>query len=139
MEQLHATTVAIESHGVMITGASGAGKSDLALQLIDRGAQLVSDDYTALKTDNGLLIARPPLTIAGKIEVRGLGLLTLDYRSSVAVSLIVDLDAAVERFPDPLPQTEILGLAIPTLPMRAFEASAVIKVEWALKMLAGLG
>ncbi|MEY3906493.1 MAG: hypothetical protein RIR59_1316, partial [Pseudomonadota bacterium] len=42
---LHGTCIAIKDQGVLILGASGAGKSDLALRLIDRGAALVGDDY----------------------------------------------------------------------------------------------
>ncbi|MBA3881078.1 MAG: aldolase, partial [Sphingobium sp.] len=45
-ETLHVSCVAIGDRAVLIEGRSGAGKSDLALRLIDRGARLVSDDYT---------------------------------------------------------------------------------------------
>jgi hypothetical protein len=68
---------------VLIGGRSGAGKSDLALRLIDRGASLVSDDYTELRRVGGRVLARAPAEIAGKIEVRGLGILDLPAAADV--------------------------------------------------------
>ena len=69
-EMLHVSSVAIGGRAVLIAGASGHGKSDLALRLIDRGAKLISDDYTIVEAKDGRLWASPPATIAGKIEVR---------------------------------------------------------------------
>ena len=57
---LHASSVMIEGRVLLLAGQSGRGKSDLALRLIDRGAQLVSDDYTELVARNGILYASPP-------------------------------------------------------------------------------
>jgi serine kinase of HPr protein (carbohydrate metabolism regulator) len=76
---IHATCVAIGGQGVLIMGPSGIGKSDLALRLIDRGATLVSDDYTEIELVEGALTGRPPATIAGKIEVRGVGIVTMVF------------------------------------------------------------
>jgi serine kinase of HPr protein (carbohydrate metabolism regulator) len=59
-ETVHATCVAIDGRGILIRGRSGAGKSDLALRLIDRGARLVSDDYTILAASGGRLRAAAP-------------------------------------------------------------------------------
>ena len=59
---------------VLLRGPSGAGKSDLALRLIDQGARLVADDQTELTPSDGVLLARAPQTIQGKMEVRGLGI-----------------------------------------------------------------
>ena len=70
-DRLHATAVAIGGVAVLIEGPSGSGKSDLALRLIDRGAVLISDDQTLLIRAGSRLLARPPQTIAGKLEVRG--------------------------------------------------------------------
>ena len=64
-ETLHATSIAIGGHGLLIMGASGAGKSDLALRLIDRGATLISDDYTIASPRDGRLLLSAPQTIAG--------------------------------------------------------------------------
>ncbi len=133
--RIHATTVSIKGRGVMIMGASGIGKSDLALRLIDRGAVLVSDDYTDVRADLGALIAAPPPTIAGLIEVRGLGIITLPHTENVQVALIVDLNDAPQRLPDEAKHIDMLGISIATLALAAHEASSPIKVEWALDQI----
>ena len=69
-ETLHASCVAIDGRAVLIEGRPGSGKSDLALRLIDRGAKLVSDDYTVLVRERDRLFAQPPATIAGKIGLK---------------------------------------------------------------------
>ena len=73
-ETLHASTVAIDGRAVLIPGPSGSGKSDLALRLLDRGFTLVSDDQTIVRRDGERLIASAPPTIAGKLEIRGVGI-----------------------------------------------------------------
>lgn len=135
-ETLHFTSVAIDGRGVLIGGASGSGKSDLALRLIDRGAVLVSDDYTELTARDGVLIAAPPATIAGRIEVRGVGIVTMPHVAGVAVALAVALDPAPDRLPDDRVRT-IAGLDIPEIAVNAREASAAIKIELALRRLSG--
>ena len=62
-ETLHVSCVAKDGRAILIAGRSGAGKSDLALRLIDRGAHLVSDDYTVVKRVAGRLVACPPRNI----------------------------------------------------------------------------
>ena len=132
-ETLHASTVAIDGRAVLIEGRSGSGKSDLALRLIDRGATLVSDDYTVVlhHPDNGL-IARPPATIAGKIEVRGLGIVELPCVSDVPVALIVRLDKETHRLPERRAR-QVAGVSVREIALEAFAASAPIKVELALR------
>lgn len=132
-ETLHMSCVAIDGHGVLIEGPSGAGKSDLALRLIDRGAVLVSDDYTVLTNRDGALHAAPPARIAGLIEVRGLGLITRPFVSDCAAALLVSLSDEPERLPETTPVREITGVAIPVIVLRAADASAPIKVEIALQ------
>ena len=128
---LHATAVAIEGRAVLITGASGRGKSDLALRLIDRGAQLIADDQVDL---DAALHAAPPPVLAGLIEVRGLGIVAMPFVAGIAVALVVDLDAVVERMP--LAQVRMLhGIAVPCVALAAFEASSPLKVERALKQV----
>jgi serine kinase of HPr protein (carbohydrate metabolism regulator) len=129
--RVHATTVAIGERAVMILGASGAGKSDLALRLIDRGAMLVADDYTELSVADGALLARPPATIAGKIEVRGIGIVSLPFRAPVRVALAIRLGAE-ERMPDPR-MVPIAGVALPEVAIDPRAGSAPIKVELALE------
>lgn len=133
-ETVHASTVAIEGRAVLMIGPSGAGKSDLALRLIDRGAMLVSDDYTDLFATGDMLIARPPATIAGKIEVRGLGILDMPYLPEAPVALVVRLGAAMERMPD-AETYSLAERAIPSIALNPFEASAPIRIELAMRRM----
>ncbi len=129
--RIHATTVAIDGRAVLIQGPSGSGKSDLALRLIDRGALLVSDDYTELFRRGDTLVARAPATIAGRIEVRGVGIASLLATGETPVALIVRLD----RQPDRLPEARrrpLLDVEVPEMALDPFPASAPIKVELAL-------
>ena len=118
---------------MLIAGASGSGKSDLAMRLIDRGAQLVADDYVSLRAEHGRVIAAAPSAIAGRIELRGVGLLTLPYLAEAPVALVVDLDLAPERLPDPV-MRDYCGVALPAIGLNALEPSAAIKIEAALLM-----
>ena len=81
MTFIHATSVALRANGqwraVLLRGPSGAGKSDLALRLIQAGGRLVADDQTHLARRGRSLIATPPPALAGMIEARGVGILTL--------------------------------------------------------------
>jgi serine kinase of HPr protein (carbohydrate metabolism regulator) len=130
---IHATAVAIAGKGVLLIGKSGSGKSDLALRLIDRGAQLVSDDYTAVSVRSGRLVAAAPPTISGKLEIRGIGIVDIEPSPAVDVALVVHLDLPLERFPLADTRYEIMGISLASLALAAHEASAPIKVEWALK------
>ena len=131
---LHATAIAIDGRAVLLRGPSGIGKSDLALRLIDRGAVLLSDDYVELSVNEaGVLVAHAPAAIAGRMEVRGIGLVPLPYVAQGPVALLVALEGAVERLPAAATQ-ELCGIAVPAVTLRAFEASAPLKVELALKV-----
>src|SRR3981189_3410655 len=88
---IHASCVAIGARGVLLLGASGTGKSDLALRLIDEGAKLVADDRTILFTAKGMLHARAPASIKGLLEIRGLGIVELPVRTRVKIALVVRL------------------------------------------------
>lgn len=132
---LHATSVAIGDRAVLLCGASGTGKSDLALRLIDRGAMLISDDYTRLVEVEGRLFARAPDRIAGMMEVRGVGLIEIPHADDIPVALAVELVETVERMPlEPMVQM-IAGVNIPLVKLTPFEASAPIKVELAVKTM----
>ncbi|MCI4588579.1 HPr kinase/phosphatase C-terminal domain-containing protein [Sphingobium sp. BYY-5] len=134
-ETLHATSVAIGGRAVLLSGPSGSGKSDLALRLIDRGGILVSDDYTLVQRIDGRLFATSPATIAGKMEVRGLGIVDLPAMENAPVALLADLFDKVDRMPlDPLHRA-IAGIQVPVVKIAPFETSAPIKVELALKTL----
>jgi len=133
--RVHATCVALPDadggwSGVLLRGPSGAGKSDLALRLIDGGARLVADDQTELRAVDGVLTASAPETLAGKIEVRGVGILDLPYLESVSLLLVCDLVAAdrIVRLPDP--QTvRLANVDLPLLAVAPFEASAPAKLR----------
>jgi serine kinase of HPr protein (carbohydrate metabolism regulator) len=131
-ETIHATCVAIRGRGILIRGRSGSGKSDLALRLIDRGAHLVSDDYTILSESVGRIYAAAPETIAGKLEIRGIGIVALDAERDVPICLVADLDDAPERLPEAAKEVAMLGTIIPAIALAALEASAPLKLEQAL-------
>lgn len=122
---------------MLIEGASGAGKSDLALRLIDRGATLVSDDYTLLTRADGGLIASAPATIAGQIEIRGLGVIPLPHADKVRVALVVRLTESPERMPLDEEVRRIAGVGVRSVAIDPRSASAAIKVELALNHLCG--
>lgn len=134
-ETVHASCVAKGGRAILIGGRSGAGKSDLALRLIDRGALLVSDDYTVVRRENGRLLARAPATIEGKIEVRGVGVVTFPVARDVPVGLYVQLGTEIQRLPEEGASIVIAGQTLPVVRANALEASAPLKVELALDQI----
>lgn len=134
MIRVHGTAIALESEGILLRGPSGAGKSDLALRLIDQGACLVADDQTELRREGTEIIMSAPATIAGRLEVRGLGIVAVPSVASAPLRLVVDLApaAAIDRLP--LPRTcSFLGCAVPAVALAPFEASAAAKLRLALR------
>jgi len=140
--RIHATCIALAGAagpaGILLRGPSGSGKSDLALRLIDQGATLVADDQCLLEVrDDGgrrRVFARAPETIAGAIEVRGLGIVSLPRTAEAPVALLVDMAApqTVERLPEAV-EEELLGVAVPRMALDPFETSAPAKLRLALK------
>ena len=92
---------------------------------------MISDDYTLVRRVDGRLLASPPPTIAGKLEVRNLGILKFDHVDDVPVCLYVDLDRPVERQPEEEAIVSVAGIAIPVIALNGLEASAPVKVELA--------
>jgi serine kinase of HPr protein (carbohydrate metabolism regulator) len=137
-ETLHVSTVAMDGRAVLISGPSGSGKSDLALRLIDRGFTLVSDDQTIVRLDGQRLLASPPANIAGKIEIRGIGIVDMPHADGVPVALLVELTSDIQRLPDDSRARPILGVPVPLVAIDALAASAAAKVVMALDRL-GLG
>lgn len=137
---VHASCIAAWSpagwRGALIRGPSGAGKSDLVLRLAARpGWRLAADDYAHVWASGGELWARAPETLAGRIEVRGLGVIGLPHLPLVRVILLIDLtDSAVERHPES--QTETLqGVCLRRLDLDPRPASAVELVAAAMATL----
>ena len=131
-----ASAVCIGKRGVLLQGPSGAGKSDLTLRLIDRGAVLISDDYVNLKKNGDALIASPPDQIAGKLEIRGIGIEEFPYAHEIPVALVASLlpRDEIPRFPDPAYLT-IEKVRIRHLKLHAFDSSAPQKLEYFLKKI----
>jgi len=109
---LHATCVAVDGRGVLITGPSGSGKSSLALALMAHGARLVADDRVTLSRREGALWATCPEAIRGMIEARGIGLLHAAALEGAEVVVAVDLgETEGERLP-PLRNVTYLGRTV---------------------------
>lgn len=139
--RVHATTVSIGGVGVMLRGASGSGKSDLALRLIDRGARLVADDVTLVSARGGRAWATGLARGRGLIEARGVGILRLDgdeiLDGPVPLSLVVDLSPDVAdrpewRHPEPDERCAVAGCGVRVIRLDPRAAVAPILVERAL-------
>ena len=139
---VHGTAIAVGPNAVLIRGRSGSGKSDLALRclnlpigpLITDRALLVADDQVALEHDvMGLLVKAPP-QIRGKIEVRGVGIITVETIEQARLCLVADLVAPdqIERMPDPQ-MCDFDGVLVPRVLVAPFEASAPLKLLLWLK------
>lgn len=127
-----ATCVALAGRGLLIEGPPGAGKTTLALQLIDRGAQLVGDDGVALERKGAALWASPAAATAGLIEVRNVGLLTLPAVPA-PVALVLRLAPDAPRFVEQAETAELLDTAIPRLWFDPAIPAAAIRAELALE------
>ena len=112
---VHASCVAFDDKAVLIRGASGAGKSALALQLMSFGADLVADDRTELVRHGEMLVARAPDPIFGLIEARGLGILKADARHSARLDLVVCLDTIETARMPPQRRQTLCGVDIPSV------------------------
>ena len=113
---MHGTAVRWLGRGVLLLGASGAGKSDLALRLIEAGGVLVADDLVQLAAHGTRLVASPTAAGLGLIELRGQGIFKLPALRSCALDCCVTLAAAeggpAERLPAPA-KLVLAGIALP--------------------------
>jgi hypothetical protein len=135
---IHAGCVAIGGRGVLILGDSGAGKSDLALRLVDEGARLVADDRCDLYLRGKKLCARPPASIAGLMELRGLGIVALPHARSAVLALAVRLNGQQKRLPEPAfyaPPPPLAAAPLPLILVNAAAPSAPARIRTALKAL----
>ncbi|HZT20079.1 MAG TPA: HPr kinase/phosphatase C-terminal domain-containing protein, partial [Dongiaceae bacterium] len=132
--QLHASCVALEGVAILLRGAPGVGKSDLALRLVDAGGALVADDLCEIRREGARLLADLPASVEarfrGRIEIRGLGVFALPYAGATPLALVVDLrpGGCAERLP--LAETaSFLGVALPLVCLDPFHASCVAKLR----------
>ncbi|MDF1734818.1 MAG: HPr kinase/phosphatase C-terminal domain-containing protein [Minwuia sp.] len=136
-ETVHGTAVALAGAGVLLRGASGAGKSDLALRLLGEGWQMIADDRVLLSRQGADLIATAPAVLTGMLEVRGVGVIRLDHvqhLDAAPLRLVVDLVPArqeIERMPEPEFFNDA-GIELPLIRLYPFEASAAAKLTMAL-------
>ena len=129
--RIHGTCVARDGAGVLILGPPGAGKSDLALRLLRRGFDLVADDQVDIAAGR----ASPPATLAGLLEVRGLGIVKCPHVSGVNLKIVVALTETSERLPEP---ERHATLDLPLVRVNAGMASAPERVALALDCALGL-
>lgn len=139
LQPIHATAVTRRSpdgwRGVLIQGPSGVGKSDLALRLIGQGWRLIADDWTHLWASGEALYASTPAAIAGRIEVRGLGIVVAPRQPLARIVLAVQCTHdAIDRLPEPATWSW-QGLTIPQLRLDPRPASAGQVVATALAAL----
>ncbi len=130
MALVHASCVNFKGKGILILGKSGSGKSDLALRLIDAGGTLVSDDYVEVVSENNTLMAKAAPNIAGMIEVRGIGLIKIDFLPMAQLDLALDLVPRndIERLPEQ-GYFETDNIQIPLYGYDGFCASAIAKIN----------
>lgn len=139
-QTVHATTVALAGRAVLLRGAPGSGKSDLALRLVEEGAALVADDQTRLSRRGAELWAAAPAPLKDMIEVRGVGIVRINALDEAPVALLIDLvgEAEMERLPEPQRES-LLGVLLPRLKLHAAAASAPAKVRLALRLASAQG
>ena len=128
-KQVHSTSVVLDDNGILITGDSGSGKSDLALRLIDNGATLISDDVTICKKKINHIFLSSPHETKGLLEVREVGIITVPFVEQVKLRMVVKLiNEKLERLPKKK-ICKLLGVDIPLLTINGLNSSSVIKVK----------
>ncbi len=126
------SAVAIDDHAILIEGPPGSGKSSVALALIDRGAVLIGDDGVSLESNADRVVVAPPPNIAGKLEIRGVGIVEMETATArLALILVLEFDAP--RLPLDIERRDMIGCSIPVLPFRAGDAIQALRAEWALR------
>jgi serine kinase of HPr protein (carbohydrate metabolism regulator) len=117
---IHASAVLVGARAALLRGQSGAGKSRLALRLIEAGntgqlpfVRLVADDRTAIRASHGRLLVQAPDSLAGLLEIRGRGIFRMPYEAIAVAGWVVDLSAESERLPTERADTHIAGVNLP--------------------------
>lgn len=132
------SAVSIDGNALILEGPPGAGKSSLALALIDRGAQLIGDDGVSLERDGERLLASPPPNTSGLLEVRNVGILEFPVASTVPVALLLRLSDDAERLPDGARNRVIAGCSIPELDFFPGSIAPALRAEWAMRKFANV-
>lgn len=132
----------VEGRGVLLTGESGVGKSELALELLARGHRLVADDATEFSRRGDRLLGHCPSLLAGFLEARSLGILNIRklygaraLRRRAWLDLIILLDSplpppagGLERLSGRRGEQALAGVIVPTvsIPIRLGHNLAVL-------------
>jgi HPr kinase/phosphorylase len=144
---LHGSCVALKDDGLLILGAPGAGKSDLVLRLIDHPgygtgdelirARLVADDQTVIERRGMQLFASSPKPLAGLLEIRGQGIVTVHHVAEVRLALVARLmpAAEIERMPEVGRRYAIAGLTLPEIAIDPTQLTAAARIRAALTAL----
>lgn len=128
-----ASCVALGGRALLIEGEPGSGKSSLALALIDRGAILVGDDGVTLEARSSALWASPPPNIAGKLEIRNVGIVDLPT-TEAPVALVLRLDPMAPRHVEQAGAVELAGHSLPLIRLWPDSPALLLRAEWALKL-----
>ncbi len=138
----HACALEIDRIGILIRGLSGSGKTSLLMGLLERAQQenkeafLIADDRVYLKTSASELVAETPPTIAGSVEIRGHGIITLPNKDRTTINLVVELvkDENIERMPgQKLSEVEGLHLPLVEVPIRHENQAVRIVFAWLIQ------
>ena len=133
--KVHGTSVSIDGDGVLFRGPSGSGKSDLALRMINYGAQLVSDDQVCLTRRNDNIFMSSPPTIRNSMEVRGIGIVNTIAQKEAPLILVLNMSPnnAANRMPI-WQLCTFLDIKVPAVEFAPFEISAHLKVKLAINL-----
>jgi HPr kinase/phosphorylase len=136
---VHASCAVVGESGILVRGPAGSGKSTLVRDIVREGARLgrfarlVGDDRVRIGNRNGRVVATAVSPLEGLIEVRGVGLLTLPYETSVIVRCVVDLESEPPRLPEAAAlAVSLCGVCLPRIAARAepgLPASILLRLD----------
>lgn len=132
---VHGTAVLYRGKGILLTGKSQMGKSDLALRLMDKGARLIADDIVTLSVRDGKLYASAPDSLKNKLEIRGLGIRTFESVPEAKLDVCIDLRKKYDRIPGKSSVFRYKDISFPLYALCAFEESILLKIRLILDIL----